>query len=130
MANVGVHSYSISTKRASVSYGFVKIVFFSHAKMLSLGLIQVLARVRLFSPFSLVLTSLLCISRVNGTPGTGTVDTFILTDADIIVYEVIVDDTQPEGARNGDFAELENSAPWFIVICMWIFRSTGLPTSS
>ena len=28
MANVGVHSYSISTKRASVSYGFVKIVFF------------------------------------------------------------------------------------------------------
>ena len=122
MANVGVHS-DISTKRASVSYGFVKIVFFSHAKMLLLGLIQVLARV---SPFSLVLTSLLCISRVNGTPGT--VDTFILTDADIIVYEVIVDDTQ--GARNGDFAELENSAPWFIVICMWIFSSTGLPTSS
>lgn len=51
------------------------------------------------------------ISRVN-TPGT--VDTFILTDAHIIVYEI--DDKQ--GARkNADLAELENSR-WFIALCV------------
>ena len=50
------------------------------------------------------------ISRVNNP---GTVNTFILTDAHIIVYEV--DDK--EGARNADLAELENSR-WFIVLCI------------
>ena len=50
------------------------------------------------------------ISHVN-TPRT--VDTFILTDAHIIVYEV--DDKQ--GAGNADLAELNNSR-WFIAICI------------
>jgi hypothetical protein len=50
------------------------------------------------------------ISRVN-TPRT--VDTFILTDAHIIVYEI--DDKQ--GARNADLGELENSH-WFIALCI------------
>ena len=49
-------------------------------------------------------------SRVN-TPRT--VDTFILTDVHIIVYEM--DDKQ--GARNADLGELENSR-WFIALCI------------
>ena len=50
------------------------------------------------------------ISRVN-TPRT--VDTFILTDAHIIVYEV---DDKP-GARNADLSEIETSR-WFISLCI------------
>ena len=50
------------------------------------------------------------ISSVN-TPGT--VDTFILTDAHIIVYEI--DDKQC--ARSADLAELEKSR-WFIALCI------------
>ena len=43
------------------------------------------------------------------------IDTFILTDAHIIVYEV--DSKQDAAARNADLAELENSH-WFIALCI------------
>jgi hypothetical protein len=41
-------------------------------------------------------------------------DTFILTDAHIIVYEV---DSKQAATRNANFAELENSR-WFIALCI------------